>query len=122
MVHALDRGVELTVLRIFPTREQRRQVMSVLRSVQGPMQAKAHCLCCGLFEEDGVEEAILYMECWDSREEFERHVRSELYRRVLGAMEMSRVAPELRFHHVATTSGMELVEALRSEGANGQPG
>ncbi len=53
------------------------------------------------------------MECWDSEEEFERHIRSDMYRRVLEAMELSQVPPDLKFHHVADTRGMDLVEALR---------
>ena len=103
-------------MRIFPPRQQRRQVLSVLRSVQGPTQIRPGCRCCRIYEEDGYEEAILYMECWDSEEEFERHIRSEMYRRVLEAMELSRMPPEVQFHRVAETKGMDLVGALRGDG------
>jgi quinol monooxygenase YgiN len=92
---------------------QRRQVLNILRSVQGPTQVKPHCVAARLFEEDGYDESILYVECWDSEEEFERHVRSDLYRRILEAMELSRQAPELNFHRVTATQGIERVAALR---------
>ena len=105
--------MELSTLRIFPTREKRRQVLGLLRSVQGPTQAEPHCLACRIYEEDGYQEAILYLEWWDSEERFEGHVTSDLYRRVLEAMELSRIPPEMSFHRVAETRGMELIEALR---------
>lgn len=106
--------MELTTLRLFPSHEQRRQVLNVLRSIQGPTSTKAGCRCCRICEEDGQENAILYMECWDSREEFERHVRSDMFRRVLQAMELSGRAPDLKFHQVVDSQGMELLNVLRT--------
>ncbi len=58
---------------------------------------------------------ILYMECWDSEEELHRHIRSDMYRRVLEAMELSRVSPEVQFHRVTEAKGMDLIGALRGE-------
>lgn len=114
-VLALTRCVVITLLRMLPAREQRRHLLGILRSVQGPTQAQPHCLKCRVYEEDGYEEAVLYMEAWDSEEDFKRHVRSDIYRRVLAAVELSRTSPEIAFHQVSTTKGMELVEELRRE-------
>ena len=108
--------MELTTLRIFPSREQRRHVLSVLRSVQGPTAIKPGCRCCRIYEEDGHDEAILYMECWDSEEDFERHIRSDMYRRVLEAMELSGRPPELKVHRITESRGIELIGALRGGG------
>ena len=88
-------------------------MLGVLRSVQGPTQAQAHCLSCRLFEEDGIDEAIFYMERWDSESELNRHVSSELYRRILAAVELSRTPPEIAFHYIKETKGMDLIETLR---------
>jgi hypothetical protein len=41
-----------------------------------------------------------------------RHIRSELYFRVLSAMELANEAPEIYFHEVSDTRGLEYVEAL----------
>jgi quinol monooxygenase YgiN len=105
-------------LRLFPAREQRRHVLGVLRSVQGPTQAQPDCLSCRIFEEDGYEEAILYIEKWDSEPALHRHIRSELYRRILSALELSRIPPEIQFHYVSETKGIDLIESLRAQ-ANG---
>ena len=103
----------VSTLRLFPSREQRRHVLGVLRSVQGPTQAQPHCLGCRLYEEDGYDEAILYMERWDSLPELHRHIRSESYRRILAAVELSRTPPEINFHFIKETKGMDLIESLR---------
>ena len=105
----------VSTLRLFPSRDERRHVLSILRSVQGPIQAQPHCRSCRVYEEDGLEEAILYMERWDSEPEFERHIRSESYRRILAAVEFSRNPPEISFDFISSTKGMELIEALRQE-------
>ena len=106
--------MELTTLRIFPSQEQRPHVLSVLRSVQGPTAIKPGCECCRIYEEDGHDKAVLYVECWESEEDFERHIRSDIYRRVLEAIELSRMPPELRYHHVTESKGIDWVGALRS--------
>lgn len=107
--------VVISTLRIFPSRDERRQLLAILRSVQGPTLAQPHCQSCRVYEEDGFEHAILYIERWDSEAEFERHVRSELYRRILAAVEVSHKQPEISFDYVSHTRGMDLIEALRNK-------
>ena len=88
-------------------------MLAILRSVQGPTQVQPHCLACELYEEHDYSSAVLYLEKWDSEDAFQEHVRSELYRRILAAMELSKAQPEQSFHQVAATQGFELVKRLR---------
>jgi len=101
-------------LRLFPPPERRRQVLELLRSVQGPTQVKPCCLTAQVYVEEGHNDTILYTEEWDSEAEFCEHMRSELYRRVLAAMDISKSAPELRFYKVSTAQGLELVDQIRN--------
>ena len=101
-------------LRLFPPPERRRQVLELLRSVQGPTQVKPCCLTAQVYVEEGHNDTILYTEEWDSDAEFCEHMRSELYRRVLAAMDISKSAPELRFYKVSTAQGLELVSQIRN--------
>ena len=103
----------ISTLRLFPLREERRQLLAILRSVQGPIQAQPHCQSCRIYEEDGFEDAVLYVERWDSESEFERHVSSELYMRILAAVEFSHKPPEIVFDYVSATRAMDLIESLR---------
>ena len=71
------------------------------------------CFGCWLSEEDHVHNYIRYAELWDSEEALTDHIRSDLYRRVLAAMEFSKRPPEITFHYTAHTKGFELIEAIR---------
>lgn len=107
----------ISTLRLFPSQEQRRDVLTALRSVQGPTRSLSHCLCCQLLEEDGHQEGILYIQQWDSEEELNRHIRSDLYGRILGIAELSRIPPEFHFHYVEKSRQLDLIEALRGQAA-----
>ena len=104
--------------RLFPAREKRRQLLSILRAIQGPTKVRPHCVSCQVYEEDGYDEAILYLEQWDSETEFQRHARSDQYRQVLEAVELSRRTPEILFHQVSQTRSMDLLEELRALNGN----
>jgi hypothetical protein len=41
------------------------------------------------------------------------HLRSDLYRRILAAMELCRHPPEVSFHYASESKGFELIEAVR---------
>jgi quinol monooxygenase YgiN len=107
--------VVISTLRLFPARERRRELLGILRAIQGPTKAQPHCVSCQLYEENGYEEAVLYIEEWNSDPDFERHVRSESYRQILEAAELSRRPPEIHFHQVTATRGIDLLEELRQE-------
>jgi len=108
--------VILSKVRLFPAPEKRRQILAALRSVQGPTQAEPSCAASQVYEEDGPEAAILYVEEWESESEFRDHVRSELYRRILAAIDLSQSAPEVCFYNVSTVQGLELVQEMRESG------
>ena len=106
----------LSKFRLFPAPEKRRQVLAALRSVQGPTQAEPSCAASQVYEEDGPDSAILYVEEWNSESEFRDHVRSELYRRVLAAIDLSKSAPEVCIYSVSNVQGLELVQQIRECG------
>ena len=104
-------------LRILPAPDRRAAVLEVLRSVRGPVQAQPGCVDCQILEEEGPDHALVFIERWDSDELLAKHLRSESYRHILGAIELSGGKPDVRFDHVTTTEGLELVERSREAGA-----
>ncbi len=94
--------------------EKRQDVLDILASVEGPTRLKPGCLGCAVYEQHGDDRAILYLEQWRSQNDLQRHIQSALYLRVLSAMELAREAPEIGFHEVSQTMGMELIEAMRA--------
>jgi len=103
-------------LRIPVSPDRRAEVLEVLWSIQGPVLAQPGCSAFRIFEEQRPEEAIVLVERWDSEAAIEAHIRSESYRRILAAMELSGGPPEISFEHVSASVGIELVERLRNLG------
>ena len=106
--------VVVGTLRIPLSPDHRAEVLEVLRSIQGRVLAQPGCAACSIYEEDGPEPALVLFERWESEAEFEAHIRSEAYRRILGAIELSGAPPEVRFDYVSATEGMDLIERSRS--------
>ena len=100
-------------LRILPPPDRRAEVLEILRSVQGPVLAHPGCAACHIYEEQGPEQAVVLVEMWESHAALETHIRSDAYRRVLGAIELSGGPPEVCFDYVSATEGMDLIERSR---------
>jgi quinol monooxygenase YgiN len=101
-------------IKILPPPNRRADVIEVLRSVQGPVLAQPGCTACQILEEQDPEPAIVFIERWESQAALELHLRSEMYRRILGAIELSGARPDVRFEHVSASEGMELIERSRN--------
>jgi len=104
----------LSFARINPLPGKQQVVLDILRTVIGATRLKSGCMDCAVYTDHGEGPTILYLEQWQSREFLDRHIRSELYFRVLSAMELSGEPPEIYFHEVSDTRGLEYVEALRT--------
>jgi quinol monooxygenase YgiN len=103
-------------LRILPAPDRRADVIEVFRAIQGPVLAQPGCIACHIYEEQGPESAVVLVERWESQVALEAHLRSENYRRILGAIELSGTPPEVQFDYVSSTNGMGLIERSRKPG------
>lgn len=103
-------------LRILPAPDRRAEILEVFRAIQGPVLAQPGCAACHIYEEQGSEQAVVLVERWESQAALETHLRSETYRRILGAIELSGGPPEVCFDYVSATEGMGLIERSRKPG------
>jgi quinol monooxygenase YgiN len=103
-------------LRILPAPDRRAEILEVLQAIQGPVRAQPGCTACHIYEEQGPEPAVVLVERWESQAALEAHLRSETYRRILGAIELSGGPPEVCFDYVSSSEGMDLIERSRTPG------
>jgi quinol monooxygenase YgiN len=101
-------------LRILPAPHRHAEVLEILQAVQGPVLAQPGCIACHVYEESLPAQAILLVDRWESQAALEAHLRSEIYRHILGAIELSGGPPEVCFDHVSATEGMDLIERSRA--------
>jgi quinol monooxygenase YgiN len=103
-------------LRILPPPNKRGEALEILRSVQGPVLAQPGCSACDIYDEQGSAEAVVFVERWETEEALEAHLCSDLYRRILAVVELSGSTPDIRFEHVSSREGIELIARLRGPG------
>ena len=92
---------------------RREEMVEVFWTLLGPIRVEPGCLACGLYEEVGDGESLLYVEEWETAEQLERHMRSARYERLLAVMEISARPPVLRYRTASDSRGMEYLEAVR---------
>ncbi|GEM_PF-917674 len=104
----------LSVVKISPHPDNWKEVIDILLSLKGPTRVSSGCLDCSLAQEENEESrTILYIELWNSWENLRHHIRSRKYSRLLGALDLSGIPPEVNFYQISDVKGMEIIEAER---------
>ncbi len=103
----------ISLLKLKPILDKRQLILDILQFVAEKVRLKRGCLRCGIYEEYDEDRLILYLEQWQSKEEMNWHIQSNLYLRILNAMDLCVEKPEISFNEVSDTKQLELVEALR---------
>jgi quinol monooxygenase YgiN len=111
----------VSTVRILPPPARRLEVLEILRSIHGPVATSPGCAACHIYEEEGPDCAIVLVERWESQPALEAHLRSENYRRILSALELSSSPPQVRFDHVSSSGGLELIERGQAQTARRSP-
>ena len=107
----------ISLVKITPYPKTRREILEILRSVECLTRTKTGCLGTSVYERTYEEEVILYLEQWQSREDFKHHVRSSQYDRILAAMDLAQEPPEISFfENDALPKGLAVIKAIRDEG------
>src|SRR5512135_3470086 len=78
--------------------DKRQAVIEILMSVKNMTRLKHGCTHCDIYEECGGGQKILYIEKWQAKEDMYQHIRSNLYLRVLNAIDLASKPPEICFH------------------------
>jgi quinol monooxygenase YgiN len=106
----------LSLIKINPHPRTRREILDILRNAECVVRTKSGCLGASVYLKRFEEELILYLEHWQSREEFEQHVRSSQYDRILAALDLASAPPEIEFfENDDLLSGMGVIRAIRNQ-------
>jgi quinol monooxygenase YgiN len=100
-------------LRFLPPPSRRLEVLEILRYLQGPIDAEADCGSFRIYADDGPERGIVLIERWASKAALESHIRSDAFRSIVAALELSHCHPDVRFDHVSATEEQELIRRVR---------
>jgi quinol monooxygenase YgiN len=112
----------LVTLNLAPAPGRRQEMIDVFWMIIGPIRAQPGCVSCGLYQEIGNGDQLLYIEAWETQVQLERHMRSARYERVLAVMETSVQQPVLRYQTIFAERGLEYLEAVRKGSLLSLPG
>ena len=103
----------VATVRIVPLPDRRAEVLEILQCLQGRTRTLPGCAGYDVYQEEGLDPAVVLVERWDSEAALESHLRSDDYRSILSAIELSASPPGILFDHVSGTQGFELIEGAR---------
>lgn len=101
------------LLRIPVSEQNRAGITRLLRSLIEPIRSETGCLSCRLYREPKNPDVLTWVEEWRTREDLDRHLRSQRFTKILAALDMADAEPEVRFDTVVETVGMQLIEEAR---------
>ena len=104
----------ICTLRILTAPQSRTEVVRTLVAQLGPTRVQPGCHRCDLYQDVEDRGAITLVEEWESLGDLSLRLRSEDYRAVLAAIELSRGRPEIHFDTVIRRGGLEVVVAARA--------
>ena len=103
----------ISTLRIVTVPQSRAEVIRTLAAQLGPTRVQPGCLRCDLYHDVENQGAITLVEEWESQTELNLRLRSEEYRSVLAAIELSQEPPVIHFDTVTGRAGLEIVASAR---------
>ena len=103
----------ISTLRILTARKSRAKVVRILAAQLGATRLQPGCLRCDLYQDIENRETITLVEEWESQAELDLRLRSEGYRSVLAAIELSQKQPAIHFDTVTRRGGLEVVASAR---------
>ena len=105
--------VNATIRMTIPAK-RRAGVLEILSSLAERSRFEPGCIACRVYQDVEVEPVIVLEQLWESREDLDRHLRSEEFRKVLLVVEMSLEPPEIRFDEISSSTGFETIERARN--------
>lgn len=104
----------LSLIELIPIAGKRNEILQLLRFSVDRVSGKPGCLSSEVYEANGENETILYLERWASKEELHRHIRSNLYLGILNATDLAVEPRGITFCEVSDVKSTELIVALRT--------
>lgn len=111
--NAVKSGLVRSSIRLRISLKKQSEVFDLLESVREQIQFEPHCLYARLYREANEAESVMFEELWETVEDMLRHLQSDAYRRILLAIEMADVPPDIRFDKIIQSSGFETIVKAR---------
>ena len=104
----------VTTIRIQTTPRNRKELMQTFRSLSNPIQSERGCKSCRIYRDVENEEAVIVIQEWDSKIQLNKHLRSDEFAVMVGAMSLLEQPDTVEFQVLDQVEGSRSVEAIRA--------
>ena len=104
----------VATIRIQTTPEKRKELLQTFRSLSDPIQSENGCRSCRVYREVGNDEAVILVEEWDSKSDWESHIQTDEFAVIVGAMSLLQQSESVEFQLLDRLEGSESVDAIRA--------
>jgi quinol monooxygenase YgiN len=91
----------LVIIRMKVLAEKRKELCQTIALLIGSIRTEKGCQRCDICRSMENENELFLLEEWDTREDFNSHLKSERFRVLRGAMNLLQEPYEIVFHTVA---------------------
>ncbi|MBL7205259.1 MAG: antibiotic biosynthesis monooxygenase [Desulfobacteraceae bacterium] len=105
----------ISSLKIVVPAKKRKEIQRAFYCLLPFVRLQSGCLSCYVYQDLENKEAIFLHQEWQTSKDLYRHIRSELYKKTLALIDLSDKPPEIKFNHVSSASGMELIREVRGQ-------
>src|ERR1700741_2203723 len=96
-------------LQIVAPDERRTALLRALGAMLGPTRVAPGCLDARLYSDIDGRRTLLFIEDWESREQFERNLDEAQLNAIVSAIELGNEAPVVRLDAVERAEGMDVL-------------
>jgi quinol monooxygenase YgiN len=96
-------------LQIVAPDERRTVLLRALGAMLGPTRVAPGCLGAGLYSDLDGRRTLLFVEDWESREQFERNLDAAKLNAIVSVIELCTEAPVVRLDTVERAEGMDVL-------------
>lgn len=91
---------------------RKKELARALRGMLEPVRHESGCLGFDLYVDTEDDNTYILVEEWETKEDFDRHLRGSDYRKLLVLMEILKDPPEICISVISQRSGMEYLEQV----------
>ncbi|UCG06940.1 MAG: antibiotic biosynthesis monooxygenase [Desulfobacterales bacterium] len=102
-------------LKVKVSPENHQDALKTVRSMIGPTRVKPGCKGIVFCQDTDDPDTMILIERWHTRKDFEDHIRSDEYRRILALIDLSTEPPEIQLNQISQTEGLEAIEGIRAK-------
>jgi len=88
----------------------RKEAWDILTSMIERIKFETGCISCRIYQDILAKEMVMVQELWEDEDSLTKHLRSHEYRNILMVADMASEPPEIQFHQIVRSAGMNTIE------------